>query len=54
MGAFWLVLETLGTRSHTFQILPPALRNLFQRVENASVSGSTMVATRVMDWAVSG
>lgn len=26
MGAFWLVLETLGTRSYTFQMFHSALK----------------------------
>lgn len=40
-GAFWLVfLGTLDTRSYTFQIFHPALKNLFPSVENVSVSGS--------------
>lgn len=39
-------LETLDTRSYTLQIFHPALKNLFSRVENVSVSGSIAVATR--------
>lgn len=42
-------LETLDRRSYTLQIFHPALKNLFSRVENVSVSGSTAVATRGVD-----
>lgn len=42
-------LETLDTRSYTLQIFHPALKNLFSRVENVSVIGSTAVATRGVD-----